>query len=153
LALESLAGWTWDPFDDSFGRGLRHLQAYISEHHTSRVPRAYNVDGFVLGAWCDRRRIDYAAGRLTRERVSDLEAQEGWEWRLPEADYDRMFSALEEFVQKTGHAKVPRAHIEDGHRLGAWVSRRRRDYAGGRLSSEHTEQLSAFPGWRWSTPR
>jgi hypothetical protein len=40
--------------------------------------------------------------------------------------WDRGYAALVRFVEREGHAKVPRNHVEDGAMLGRWVSYQRR---------------------------
>ncbi len=53
------------------------------------------------------------------------------------------------FVQREGHAKVPQGYIEDGYRLGTFVSTRRRAYHAGKLSEARIAALESFPGWTW----
>src|SRR5262249_53721222 len=56
---------------------------------------------------------------------------------------------LVRFVEREGHARVPQAHVEDGYRLGQWVSHQRRRRA--RLTADQARRLAALPGWEWQT--
>lgn len=151
--LESYAGWIWEPFADQFAEGVAHLDSFILGHGVARVPRHYTVDGFPLGAWCDRRRIDRERGRLGADRIATLEARSGWEWRPADADYERALTLLRQYTAREGHSRVPRAHAEDGMNLGYWVAARRRDQRAGKLSSDRAAELGAVPGWAWSAAR
>ena len=79
--LEALPGWTWDPNEDDFVRGLEYLTAYASKHGHCRVPLRYETaDGFALGKYSSNRRRDYKNGKLSADRVNLLEALPGWIW-------------------------------------------------------------------------
>ena len=68
-------GVVWDPYAEDFARGLAALEEYRAEHGHTRVPQPYRTgDGFLLGLWVRRRRQERRAGRLTGERVADLNA-------------------------------------------------------------------------------
>ena len=78
--LESLTGWSWDPLADAWDGNYGRLLDYVKTHGTSRVPPKYTVDGFRLGAWVQKQRSVYAAGRLGLERQHRLEALPKWRW-------------------------------------------------------------------------
>src|SRR5437763_8600532 len=59
---------------------------------------------------------------------------------------------LEDYVQRGGHALVPKGHIEEGFVLGQWVAKRRLAYQQDRVDPERSSRLEELPGWSW-TPR
>ena len=63
-----------------------------------------------------------------------------WEWG---------FAALQRFVQREGHARVPRDHREGRATLGRWATRQRTYRAKGVLSADRVARLDALPGWSW----
>lgn len=68
--------------------------------------------------------------------------------------WNQYLTALDAYVQRTGHARVPASHvetIEDGTRinLGTWVGYVRQRERAGLLSAERASTLTSFPGWEW----
>ncbi|MEE2845109.1 MAG: Helicase associated domain protein [Gemmatimonadota bacterium] len=73
-ALNKL-GFIWDPIEEVFQEGLRHLKAYKAEHGDCRVPYGFTTeDGFRLGRWVSHKRTDYKVGRVTQDRIDALNA-------------------------------------------------------------------------------
>jgi superfamily II DNA or RNA helicase len=71
--LESLPQWSWDPQQDKWesqAEGLRRFMAGDIE----RPPN--------LWKWVSRTRQNYREGKLTDDRIADLEAIEGWSWEV-----------------------------------------------------------------------
>jgi hypothetical protein len=58
--------------------------------------------------------------------------------------------ALTTYTEREGHARVRAGHIEDGFKLGSFVSAQRARYARGDLDPERVAELEWFPGWVWS---
>jgi hypothetical protein len=121
------------------------------------VPGSYveTFDGeqIKLGQWEGKRRNEYATGKLSQHRIDALEAIPGWVWEPFKADFSRKLSALKQFVDREGHARVPGSYVEtfDGEqiKLGQWVGARRNEYATGKLSQHRIDALEAIPGWEW----
>ena len=60
---------------------------------------------------------------------------------------------MKQFIEREGHAKPIAKHVEvfqgEELNLGIWVSGRRQDYKGEKLSAERVAALEALPGWEW----
>ena len=69
------------------------------------------------------------------------------------ARFHQYLEALQAFVAREGHARVPAAHVEivAGQEvpLGAWVGYTRQRYRRGCLAESRVSTLSALPGWQW----
>lgn len=149
--LEALPGWSWDGVEAMFENGMVALKSFIEENGHARVPsRCVADDGFKLGNWVLNRRKAYKAGRLSHQRIAELETFPGWEWNTLDTEFETGLRAYNDYVDTFGHSKVPRSFTtEDGFFLSNWIRARRRDYKVGRLSQQRTEQLEALPGWTW----
>lgn len=88
-ACEALRGFSWNPFEDGFRRGLARAWSFAEREGHINVPRNHREAGFALGGWLDGRKQDYWKGRLTIERRRALDALPGWPRRrgmaLPKA--------------------------------------------------------------------
>jgi superfamily II DNA or RNA helicase len=156
--LEELPGWSWESWPElDWEKHFSNLQQYAEREGHSRVPPSHIENGQRLGLWVLGQRADYKKRlpRLTPQRASRLESLPGWTWgelRKPSIGWDGYFGLLQCFVEREGHARVPAPHLEDGHQLGEWVSRQRREYASGAkpMTVERTRRLEALPGWLWT---
>jgi hypothetical protein len=149
--LEALPGWTWDPVEDDWQRGLVELRAYVERMGSARMPQKHVThDGFQLGSWVSHQRVARSKGQFPDDRVATVEALPGWTWDRNEADWQEGFSRLKTYVERAGDARVPQRHsTDDGYRLGVWVSHQRVDRSKGRLPDDRVTRLGALPGWTW----
>ena len=80
--LESLAGWTWDPYAEQWDRGFAHLRAYVADTGDARAPDSFiAADGYRLGQWVGLQRAQHVKGALSADRTARMEALNGWVWR------------------------------------------------------------------------
>ncbi|MEB8515136.1 helicase associated domain-containing protein, partial [Acidithiobacillus ferriphilus] len=150
--LETVPGWVWNVWDDTWTQGLTALRAFVErEGHTKVHDKHVEPDGFKLGNWVGSRRYDYRQGILSAERIAELEAVPGWVWGARADAWKQGLDALRTFVAREGHATIPKRHVEpDGFKLGSWVRNRRQEFRIGRMSAERIAELEAVPGWVWS---
>ncbi len=146
--LEAL-GVVWDQRYVAFKHGLETLRAFVAEHGHANVPFDHiTADGFRLGLWLNTRRHDHRVGRLSQERIDQLEAL-GVVWDLFDFAFERGLEALRAFVAEHGNAQVPRHYVTtDGFLLWLWLCRRRHEYRVGKLSQERIAKLEAL-GVAW----
>ena len=138
-------GFSWDPSDEKWNLGFRHLQEYSKREGHCFVPAKHRENGFGLGAWVTRQR--YAASRLTPSKLSQLNSL-GFEWKPLEDQWEDGFRHLEFFVKRNNHCLVPKAHVENGFRLGQWVGVQRSRT--NQLSDERKSRLNSF-GFVWDS--
>jgi hypothetical protein len=153
-ALDSL-GFDWNPYETNFQQGLKALRLYILREGDARVSLRHReeIDGhpFNLGTWASARRAERIKGRLSDERIADLDALV-FDWNPHETDYQDGLKALRQYKERKGHARVPARHKErvDNQlfNLGGWVSHRRRDKRKEKFSDDRVAELNAL-GFDW----
>ena len=79
-ALETVPGWTWEPLEASWQRGLAGLRLYAAQKGHTRIPSKVLWKGIKLRVWAQNQRASYRRGELPRERVRALEGVSGWSW-------------------------------------------------------------------------
>ena len=141
----------WDRLSFGWIRGIMYLKEFVEEHGHSKVPARYKTkDAFFLGKWISHRRSDYKNKQLTKKRIQELEAIEGWAWDPLEKDFKDATEKLKVFAEKYGHARVNVTFKDkDGFRLGYWVATRRGEYKNKKLAKERIRELEAIKGWVW----
>jgi hypothetical protein len=65
------------------------------------------------------------------------------------ANWEFWYGVAQSFASREGHSLVPAKHIEEGQKVGAWVSAQRNYYRKGQLSDERQALLEELPGWVW----
>ena len=148
--LDRCPAGSGNPRDADWEEGFSRLERFAAREAPHARPRGHLEDGYRLGQWVSEQRSTYRAGRLPPERIARLEACPAGCWNPLDADWEEGFSHLERFAAREHHARVPPEHLEDGYRLGRWVSKRARPYRAGRLPAERIARLEALPGWDWN---
>jgi hypothetical protein len=145
-ALERL-GFIWDPRAEQFATGLATLSAFQEREGHCAVPDDHVMDGYKLGSWCTKQRMDYKRGKLARERVTALD-ELGFIFDRGVRVYEAGLASLKVFREREGHCNVPATFEVDGYRLGSWCRQRRIEYKQGRLSPSCITDLEAL-GFVW----
>jgi hypothetical protein len=76
-----------------------------------------------------------------------LEAIAGWTWNPRTDQWEDGYARLQAFVARKGSARVPAQFVQDGFRLGGWVSKQRSSRS--TLSVDRLQRLEALRGWSW----
>jgi hypothetical protein len=101
--------------------------------------------------WVNTQRSRFTKGTLEAEREHRLQALPSWTWK-PHADkWEEGFNRLQDYVERTGHARAPTSYTNDGYRLGQWVNTQRSRYTKGTLDAERQHRLENLPGWSWGS--
>lgn len=79
VALEALPGWDWSPRLSALSGRVEELRCFALEQGHAR-PGARSGP---LGHWVKEMRGHYRHGRLSEERIAELESIPGWQWVVP----------------------------------------------------------------------
>ena len=134
-------GFDWDPISSQWEDGFEHLQAYVKEYASCRVPRKYrSPDGYRLGGWVSEQRLKPDA--IPPERKARLNSL-SFDWDPFNTDWEEGFEHLTAYVKEYKRCRVPHAYVSpDGYRLGGWVlkQRQKRD----KLSTQQQSRLDVL---------
>lgn len=147
---DAVPAWVWDTNAAAWEEGFEHLRGFVERDGHARVPGKYEDEGFQLGTWVRTQRTGHKKGRLTVDKITRLEAIPGWVWNINSVGWEEGFEHLRRFVEREGHARVPRKYEDDGYRLGEWVDRQRTAYSKGQLKADRVMRLEALRGWGWN---
>jgi len=122
------------------------LEVFNENEGHCNVPLDYiTAKNFRLGAWVISQRA--RRSHLTMERINKLNAI-GFKWSLQDHNWQMNFEALQRFVQKEGHCRVPtQLIIEGGGDLGRWVTMQR--LARNKLEIRKQRKLESI-GFHWT---
>jgi hypothetical protein len=148
--LKTLRGWVWNARAEKWERVFACLLDYVKQHGDALVAATAVFDGVKLGSWVVSQRVYYAKGTLDADRARRLAELPGWAWDVIDAQWEEGFGHLLNYVDQTGHARVPSRHLFNGYKLGNWVSVQRDRYRDGILDPERAQRLEVLPGWTWT---
>ena len=122
--LAALPGWTWDPNEASWEDHFAALQRFVEREGHARVPQPPSR-GRLPTRQMGQQPAEPARSPESTSRRARLEALPGWAWDTREASWEEGFAALQRFVEREGHARVPQAQREGDFELGTWVNTQR----------------------------
>ena len=117
-----------------------------------QVPAKYKTkDGYPLGKWINNARKRRNDGKLTEERIRQLD-QMGMIWSVFDAKWEQGYALAMNYAAKHGDLNVPVNYTtEEGEKLGAWILNQRTAYAKEMLSQDQIgrlEEIGSYCGNR-----
>ncbi|MEU6353591.1 Helicase associated domain protein [Streptomyces sp. NPDC047072] len=154
-ALESLGVKLVRAFERGWQQGVAVARLYHAEFGHLNIQARHtftdsNGEEFRLGAWIAKVRERRASGKLTDDRISELDAL-GMIWDVKETSWRDHYTAASEFFRAHHHLEIPSKHVTDPPkelRLGSWISRQRTDYKKGTITAARIKELDEI-GMRW----
>eukprot|EP00873_Tetraselmis_striata_P007442 jgi/Tetstr1/427706/TSEL_017831.t1 len=142
--LEKL-DFEWDPYEADWQDKYAQLEEYRRREGHCRG-RAVYADNPVLGAWINNQHHAWKKGKLSNERLAQLE-ELGFAWGGQEAAWQGRYSQLQEYRRREGHCRVPETYAANPV-LGRWVRQQRAAYNKGNLSKKRVALLEEL-GFEW----
>lgn len=134
-------GFEWAPFDSAWIEAIEHLKKFKNKAGHTRVPLKFSSDA-ALGAWCNRVRRDYRLGKLSEEKVRQLNDL-NYEWEPRGSVWSTNYSELQAFKKRHGHVNVP-AKFPANQKLATWCTAQRTRSKGGQMSQAERSMLQAI---------
>ena len=150
IELLEAIGMVWNVYNNQWTKMYKLATEYYKTHGNLLVPVSYvTKDNEPLGKWISKRRGEYVAGKLSQERIEQLESI-GMKWSLKDDEWNRMYGLATEYYEKYGNLMIPSDFItETGEELGLWIKNKRNSYYLGRLSDEKIKLLEKI-GMIWN---
>jgi superfamily II DNA or RNA helicase len=128
------------PYAARWNENIAELIAYKKAHGDCNVP---NYSG-PLGTWVSELRKHRRKGKLSSERIAQLEAL-GFCWDPFAAVWNKKFAELVAYKEANGHCNV----TTDNDSLSSWCVGLRQRYRTGRLGADKIAQLEGL-GFCWT---
>ena len=120
-----------------FQEHVDQVTAFVAEH--GRLPKIAEDNG----NWISKQRQAYRKGKLSPERIRDLEAIPLWTWEPFEESFETAVAEVISFGAE--HGRLPKI----GEENGGWIRNQRQLYKKNKLSTERVQVLEAIPLWKW----
>ena len=140
--LDSI-GMEWGNRNDAaWERGLEEARKFLEQFGDLQVPAKYKTkDDYPLGKWINNARKRRNDGKLTEERIRQLD-QMGMIWSVFDAKWEQGYALAMNYAAKHGDLNVPVNYTtEEGEKLGAWILNQRTAYAKEMLSQDQIGRL------------
>jgi superfamily II DNA or RNA helicase len=151
LLLESLKGWSWDPYEDAWNLGFKQLCDFLEKNRNFLIQQTFLLEnGFAIGEWVSTQRIAYKNKTLSNERKFLLESLNGWSWDPIDDAWKLAFNYLRDYSNNKGDCLVPKDLVlENGFILGNWIQNQRQQKNSNTLSNDRKLLLESLKGWSW----
>ena len=140
--LDSI-GMEWGNRNDAaWERGLEKARKFREQFGNLQVPAKYRTkNGYLLGRWINNARKCRNDGKLTEERIRQLD-QLGMIWSIFDAKWEQGYALAMNYAAEHGDLNVPVNYTtEEGEKLGAWILNQRTAYTKEMLSQDQIGRL------------
>ena len=143
-------GMLWDNRNDmAWNCGLEAAKQYREQYGNLLVPKKYvDASGFALGTWIVNARKRCTEGKLTEQRIQQLDAL-GMSWNAFDTRWEQGYLLAMEYSAENSDLDIPVDYVTpEGEALGKWLQNQRRAYSNGKLSPDQINRLEAI-GMYW----
>jgi len=133
-------GVVWNMLSQQWENMYTLLVKYKKREGYCDVPLYHTENGKNLGTWLNTQRQYKKKGNLDAAKGQKLEAI-GIVWLPLNRQWENMYTVLLQYEQREGHCNVPHNHIEDGKKLGEWLTNQRKEKKKGKLDAAKEQKL------------
>jgi len=138
--LEAI-GFVWHSLASQWDEKIKALKDFKAEHGHCRIDQSTS-----LGQWINRQCSLFSKGKLSADRVAELESI-GIVWNLRISKWESKFDSLTSYIERFGHSRVPRSD-KNFRDLAIWINTQRKFYSQGKLPSDRIAKLEGI-GFEW----
>jgi superfamily II DNA or RNA helicase len=123
---------------EAWNKKLENLIEFVAAN--DRLPMTKEKP---LGKWIHKQSQNYKKGKISQERIVELEFIDGWIWEA-EDTFPLNVTKLIDFV--AGNDRLPTAREKP---LGDWIMTQRQNYRKGKIRQNKIKMLEAVDKWAW----
>lgn len=149
--LDSI-GMEWGNRNDAaWERGLEEARKFREQFGNLQIPAKYKTkDDYPLGKWINNARKRRNDGKLTEERIRQLD-QLGMAWKVFDVRWEQGYALAAVYAQEYENLDVPRDYkTADGKTLGRWIQNQELAYEQKKLSADQIKRLETI-GMQWGS--
>jgi hypothetical protein len=142
-------GFIWGILEEQFEKGFKETLLYKEKTGNPNAPRGYKTnEGYFLGSWQHNLMHNYKKGKISPERIKQLE-NIGFTWERFEEQFEKGFQETLFYKNSTGNPNaLQRYKTVEGFTLGTWQSSLRGNYKKGKISPARIKRLEEI-GFKW----
>ena len=146
--LEEIS-FKWELLDEQFEKGFQETLIYKESRGNPNAPDDYiTAEGYSLGTWQRTRRGFYKKGKLSPDRIKQLE-EIGFSWSIFEEQFEKGLQETLIYKESTGNPNAPDDYkTAEGYTLGHWQRSLMSRYKKGKLHLKRIKQLEDI-GFKW----
>ncbi len=152
IARLNRIGMDWENRNDAaWKRGLAESKKYRKTYGNLQVPAKYRTEkGYPLGSWIVNARQNRVLGRLSEEKILQLDALD-MIWNMFDVRWEQGYALAAAYTQEHGNLNIPRNYrTKDGECLGSWLRNQELAYEQKKLSADQITRLEAI-GMCWGS--
>ena len=152
--LEAVKGWVWVVRDTQWYETLEEFKAFRFANN-QKWPSKHSGDQTekALGQWYFRQRRLHDNGKLSAERVAELEKIPDWSWEETPKKWNDSYGRLVDFVRINGRMPKANGSTVEEKSLLVWAKSQKSLYRKNGLSKRNISRLEAVDGWEWQSQK
>ena len=139
--LESLK-MVWSPIEAFWREGYEQAKCYFHSQGNLDIASDYmSEDGFLLGAWISRQRLNFKQNKISVQQKELLD-QIGMIWDRNDLRWQEGYKHALEYAKGNDLGGISQKYCSpDGYRLGDWISTQKKAYQKNKLSEARVVAL------------
>jgi hypothetical protein len=143
--FEALDGWAWNLTETGWSRNFNEYKEFCESFKRNPSRTSDESREKKLANWAKHQKELYRTGKLSPDKISQLEAIDDWQWETAD-NWDEMYQDLLDFISTEGKnpqkgARGKRTNL----RLDSWYSGQKKNLD--KLSQERQSKLRSLPNF------
>lgn len=148
--LHEISVWKWKLVEDDWSTKYENMKIFVEKYGKLPVTESKKGDNDIkLGNWAARQRANHKKGKLSEEKIEQLNKINKWKWsKVEKFTYNMRYELLKEYIKNNNKMPVSESTYKD-FKLGRWCELIRSHKKTNKLTKEKIEMFENIPGWFW----